>query len=313
MTAIFTLFRAARALAIGCSLLATVIAHAAVTAAPAAAASWGKDYLPNAVLFDQNGKRVRFYDDVIKGRIVVVSFIYTSCIDMCPLTTARLVRMQGLLDPEAAKKVTFVSISIDPENDTPERLKQYADAMGATAGWVFLTGPKPVIDDIRYRLGERTKKLQEHRKGILLGNEATGEWEHSSAFGDLGVLAMTVRAMDPELRDEVRSVASLQDDGSGEAPKEHPGQALYLKTCAACHSIGKGDIVGPDLAGVTARRDRSWVVKYITIPNKVRAAKDPIALELRQKFKHVRMPNLGIAEAEAADLISYIESQTVPN
>ncbi|MFN0191405.1 MAG: SCO family protein [Aestuariivirga sp.] len=292
--------------AVLCGVLAGAFMLPQIKASPANAATWNEGYLPNAAVFDQSGKKLVFYDDVIKGRIVVVSFIYTTCRDMCPLVTARLVRMQSLLAPDIAEKLSFVAISVDPETDTPQRLAEYADTMGATLRWTFLTGQKKDIDVIRHKLGERSAKPSEHRMEVLLGNDATGEWERASAMGDLGILAMTVRAMDPVLRNQAQLVSA---EPAPSLAEEHPGQGLFIKACAACHTVGGGDRVGPDLAGLTARRERSWIVRYITAPNRLRARKDPIALKLGQKFERVRMPNLGIAEAEADELIRYIESR----
>jgi protein SCO1/2 len=279
---------------------------------PAAAANWRGDYLPNLSVLDQNGKELKFYDDVIKDRIVVVSFIYTTCRDMCPLITARLAQMREQLDPAIAEKVRFVSVSVDPANDTPERLKQFADALKLEGDWLLLTGKRRDIDAIRHKLGERSGKLSEHRLEVLLGNDATGEWERASALGDLGNLAMAVRAMDPEVRKKVELATAGPNDDAAAAQigMGLPGHALFIKACAACHTIGKGEKVGPDLAGLTERRDQAWAVKYITAPNKVRAAKDPTALELRERFKAIRMPNLGISEAEAMDLIDYLERKS---
>jgi cytochrome c2 len=86
-----------------------------------------------------------------------------------------------------------------------------------------------------------------------------------------------------------------------------PGQALFTKVCAPCHTIGVGDRVGPDLRGVTQRRDHAWLSSYIRNPGRLRAQHDPVALELAAKFPAVRMPVLGLAEVDAADLINYLE------
>jgi protein SCO1/2 len=88
-----------------------------------------------------------------------------------------------------------------------------------------------------------------------------------------------------------------------------PGETLYLKACAGCHSIGEGNRVGPDLAGVSQRRRPEWLINFIANPAKVRASKDPIALALAAEFPTVRMPAIGVSNREAADLIAYIEAR----
>ena len=165
-----------------------------------AQARWGKGYLPNATVITQDGKTLQFYDDLIKDKIFVISFLFTTCKDICPLATARLAELQEKLGDSMGRDIFFYSISIDPETDTPERLKQYADAFRAGPGWLFLTGKPEDIHAIRYKLGDRSRVLSEHRNEILLGNGATGEWARNNALGDLDSLALTVRGMDPKWR-----------------------------------------------------------------------------------------------------------------
>jgi cytochrome c2 len=86
------------------------------------------------------------------------------------------------------------------------------------------------------------------------------------------------------------------------------GETLFQSKCIACHKIGGGAGVGPDLAGVTGRRDRAWLSQWILAPDQVLAAGDPIATQLFQEYKNVPMPNLGLSEAQVAGLIAYLEN-----
>ena len=270
-----------------------------------AQARWGKGYLPNATVITHDGKTLQFYDDLIKDKIFVISFLFTTCKDICPLATARLAELQEKLGDSMGRDIFFYSISIDPETDTPERLKQYADAFRAGPGWLFLTGKPEDIHAIRYKLGDRSQVLSEHRNEVLLGNGATGEWARNNALGDLDSLALTVRGMDPKWRPQ----AGLARTDPKALPFDfasQPGQALYKRLCAGCHTVGGGDRVGPDLAGVMGRRDRDWLTSFISDPEKMRVQKDPIALDLAAKFKAVRMPAMGVSKADTADLLSYI-------
>jgi cytochrome oxidase Cu insertion factor (SCO1/SenC/PrrC family) len=103
------------------------------------ASSWGANYFPNVPLVTHEGETIRFFDDLLKDKVVAVNFIYTKCPDTCPLETAQLVRVQNILGDRLGKDVFFYSISIDPDNDTPEVLKEYKKRFGAR--WTFLTGP----------------------------------------------------------------------------------------------------------------------------------------------------------------------------
>src|SRR5262249_39406059 len=101
---------------------------------------WGANYFPNVELVTHEGKRVRFFDDLLKDKTVVLNFIYTSCPDACPLETAKLAEVQAILGDRVGVDTFFYSISIDPQHDTPEVLADYAKRFRAGPGWLFLTG-----------------------------------------------------------------------------------------------------------------------------------------------------------------------------
>lgn len=292
------------------SLVATTLCWAVLAASPAAAQSkrWGEGYFPNLTVTDQNGRQLRFYDDVIKGKIVVVSFVFTSCKDICPLTTARLSQVGDKLGGDLGKQIHFVSLSVDPVNDTPERLKAFATAFQAQDGWLFLTAPLEDMRRIAGAFGERMRSLSEHRNEVILGNDATGEWARNSAFGDLDRLVIDIRSMDPSWR--LQAPPHRGSGIPGHAFEAAPGAILFKKLCAPCHTVAAGDRVGPDLYGVTKRRSREWLGEFIRHPDRVRAAQDPVALALASSFPGVRMPSLGLTDNDAADLVSYLEGRT---
>jgi cytochrome c2 len=207
------------------------------------------------------------------------------------------------------RDIFFISMTVDPEHDTPELLKEYADAFGTGPGWFFVTGTPENIRAINSALGERSSKLSEHRNGIVLGNEPEHQWQRDNVFGDIDRVASAVRRMDPKWRDEVRNVPNNPLSNAGLQMSDQPGEALFRKLCAPCHTIGVGDHVGPDLRGVTQRRDHAWLSSFIRNPGRLRAQQDPVALELAAKFPGVRMPVLGLAEVDAADLINYLETR----
>jgi cytochrome c2 len=120
---------------------------------------------------------------------------------------------------------------------------------------------------------------------------------------------MTVKSLDPKWRDQVRTPAHSPASNTGLAVSRQPGQALFKKICAPCHTIGVGDRVGPDLRGVTARRDRSWLSAFIQNPARLRAQRDAAALALAEKYPVVRMPALGVGQNDATDLIAYLDAE----
>ena len=297
------------------TLLAAIAVLAAATVSvpsrlEAQGGRWNADYLPNLPVVTQDGKTLKFYDDVIKGKIVLISFIYTNCPDICPLTTARLTQVEDQLGEAVGRDIFFVSMTVDPERDTPEKLKEFATAFDTGPGWLFLTGKPEDIRAINSKLGDRSRKLSDHRNEIVLGNDTTGEWERDSALGDLNRLVMTIRDMDPKWRDQDHTLGSGNAGDALLPLSPQPGQAMFKKICAPCHTIGVGDRVGPDLRGVTERRDRAWLSSFIRNPAKVRAEQDPVALALAAKYPGVHMPFLRVSEIDAADLIAYLEAET---
>jgi len=271
---------------------------------------WGAGYFPNLPVVTQDGETLNFYDDVIKGKIVVISFIYTSCPDLCPLTTARLSQVEEKLRELMGRDLFFVSMTVDPEHDTPEKLKQFSKAYDTGPGWLFLTGTPADIREINFKLGDKSRSLSDHRNEIVLGNDTTGEWARNTAYGDIDRLVIDIRSMDPKWRDEERIIAPNEASDTGFKLGLEPGQVLFKKICAPCHTIGVGDRVGPDLRGVAERRAPAWLARFITSPEKVRAGNDPMAAAMAEKFPGVRMPNLGISEIDAIDLIAYLKSET---
>ncbi len=293
-------------------LLSLVLA-ALAWAGPAVSAGprWGEKYLPNVKLVTQNEQTVRFYQDVLKDKITVISFIYTSCREICPLITARLAQVYEQLGSAAGREIQFVSISIDPEVDTPARLKQHAEAFRADAKWLFLTGTLADINSVRRKLGERSRRLTEHAAQVIMYNDRTGEWSRDSAFADLGALALAIQSMDPGWRAVVQSSSAPGGKQSAASlADELPGQALFIKACAACHAIGQGDGLGPDLGNVSARREKDWLVRFIRAPSRLHAEKDPIAIELASRFPKVRMPNLQLSESDVVDIVAYVEARS---
>ena len=261
-------------------------------------------------LVTQDGETVRFYDDLIDGKIVVVNFVYTDCPDICGLTTARLAQVHDWLGDRVGRDIFLYSISLDPANDTPEKMKAYAEAFGAGEGWLFLTGEPDNIDLVRHKLGERSRKLSEHRTDMVIGNDATGEWRRASLMGSLVIATQEILALDPNW--EAPEVAALTPAPASPelgGPADHPGEALFLRGCAACHTIGEGVRIGPDLAGVTAApRPRLAAA----LPDGARRACSPRAirspLALDAKFPAVGMPNLGLGRLDAEDVIRYLRS-----
>ncbi|RWO30431.1 MAG: SCO family protein [Mesorhizobium sp.] len=115
---------------------------------------------PDFTLTSQDGARVSLHD--FRGKAVAVTFIYASCTDICPMLTANMAHVQDKLGSAFGPRVAFVSITVDPEHDTPEVLKQYAQDFGADLdGWAFLTGDPTIIREVGRKYGIFARKVAE--------------------------------------------------------------------------------------------------------------------------------------------------------
>ena len=144
-------------------------------------ASTASKYFSDVELIDQNGKKLRFYSDVLKGKTVVVNALFTTCANVCPPMSRNFERIQEALGDRVGKDVSLVSITVDPVNDTPEKLKEYAQKFHARPGWSFLTGKKENVDWALYKLGQYVQEKSQHKTIVIIGNEGTGLWK--KAFG----------------------------------------------------------------------------------------------------------------------------------
>ena len=272
---------------------------------------WGANYFPNVELTTQDGKTVHFYDDLVKGKIVVIDMIYTHCVDACPLETARLAQVQRILGDRVGKDIFFYSITIDPKRDTPEVLKDYAAKYHVGPGWLFLTGKKEDIDLLGQKLGLASDPNPLDRDGhaptVLLGNEATGQWMRNAAVDNARFMATIINEWLPDAKIQVPKSQSKPSYADATAINlGSRGRYLFSKSCAACHTIGHGDKIGPDLAGVTKIRDRAWLMRFIEEPEKLLEEGDPIATGLFVKYNKVQMPNLRIGDEHAGYLIDFL-------
>ena len=275
---------------------------------------WHKSYFPNVPLVTQDGKTVRFYDDVIKGKVVAINFIYTKCPDVCPMDTAALRRVQKLIGPRMGRDVFFYSISLDPKNDTPAALRKYMKTFDDGPGWTFLTGRQQDITLLQNKFGIRPVKpgaLSAHDTRYVMGNEAIARWLKRTPHDNPHVLAHILTrdlpsqgmARDNSPRPSYAKATRIEGMTAG-------GQT-FMSRCSACHSIGGGDDrLGPDLAGVVERRPRPWLLRWIKEPDRMLAAKDPTAMALKARYRGVPMPNLKLSDDDVADVVDFLAAET---
>jgi protein SCO1 len=134
-------------------------------------------YFGDAVLTNQDGKQLKLYTDILKGKVVIINSFYSTCSSVCKVTIPVFKQLQDDLGERVGKDVRLVSITVDPESDTPAVLKQYAAGVGAKPGWDFLTGDKQTVDQVLYKLGLYTEAKEDHSNVFIVGNEPTGLWK----------------------------------------------------------------------------------------------------------------------------------------
>lgn len=273
----------------------------------------GASYFPNVPLVTHEGEEVRFYDDLVENRVVAINFVYTRCKDSCPAETAKLRKVHELLGDRMGRDIFMYSISLDPEHDTPEVLAGFVKNFKIGPGWTFLTGKEEDITLLQKKLGlyldeEDLEGDDDHNISFVVGNDRTGKWIERSPFDDPKVLAniLGYRLFDGMvIRKEARSYAEAP-----EAPAHSHGESLYRSRCDSCHTIGGGELLGPDLLGVTQQRERSWLVRWLKEPDKMLEEKDPIALELAARYEGLTMPNLRLGDEDAAALVEYLRQES---
>jgi len=138
---------------------------------------------PDVTLLDQNGKKVKLVTLLNSRKVVMVDFIFTTCTTICPVLSAGFSNFQKKIGQDS-KNVLLVSITIDPENDRPGRLKEYLKRYNAKPGWVFLTGTRADIDKVLIALDAYTATKESHLPLALLYNSAEKQWVR--IFGLIG-------------------------------------------------------------------------------------------------------------------------------
>ena len=143
---------------------------------PEEAEAAAREYFTDTELVNQHGQSVRFFSDVLKDQVVVISFIFTNCQGACPIITEKLKSARSILGEEIGGSIRFISISIDPARDTPAAMKAFQEQHQADGNWVFLTGEKDNLDNVVKRLGQYYPEVEEHSTLVIAGNVSEQHW-----------------------------------------------------------------------------------------------------------------------------------------
>ncbi len=232
------------------------------------------DKLPDIPVVDQHGNHFRLFSDLIKDKAVILSFFYTDCKDACPLTTAKLKQMRKELKNSFGRSIQILSISVDADNDTPEKVARYARMQAIESSdpdmpvWKFLTGDSKDILKLREMIGlvsygifrEEDLKPSTHGNTIVVGNQSTGRWTLLSAIGPMDQNMERLKRIagwtqEVRYEDQRKSVMDARAASSGSATLQAPDSAVIPSLKTVIPVLGKisGDLQGTERQGRDVR------------------------------------------------------------
>jgi cytochrome oxidase Cu insertion factor (SCO1/SenC/PrrC family) len=173
--------------------------------------------IPDLSVLDQQGRKIRFYSDLVKGKTVAINFIFTTCTTICPPLGATFAKMQKVLGDRLGKDVYLISLTVDPVTDTPERLRAWGEKFGAKPGWTFVTGEKTEMDKLLKALNAYTARIEDHSPMILIGDDAKSIW--TRAYG----LAPAAKLMN--VIETVSAMSQSDESGHDQHQSHQPAQS----------------------------------------------------------------------------------------
>jgi protein SCO1 len=150
--------------------------------------------IPDSVVLDQNNRKLHFYSDLVQGKTVAINFIFTTCTTICPPLTANFAKLQKLMRDRGVKNLQLISVSVDPEADTPQKMKSYAEMFHAGPGWTFVTGTRAELEPIWRAFSVYTSNKQDHPATVVIGNDARHIWNYASGLASAGKLAAVIQS-----------------------------------------------------------------------------------------------------------------------
>lgn len=138
--------------------------------------------IPDVDVVDQSGHHLHFYTDLVQGKVVAINFIFTTCQTICSSLGANFANVGKRLGARAGSDIRLISISVDPSNDTPEKLREFAGRFGPVSGWTLVTGDKRNIEQLLRALGEYTPDKLAHSPTVLIGR-GDGAWIRANGLG----------------------------------------------------------------------------------------------------------------------------------
>jgi protein SCO1 len=148
--------------------------------------------VPDVVVLDQNNHKLNFYRDLVQGRTVAINFIFTTCTTVCPPLTANFASVQRKMLKRGEKRLHLISVSVDPETDTPAKLKQYAEMFNAQPGWTFVTGSRSQLEQLWNAFSITAGNKLDHSPTVAIGNDPRHQWTFASGLNSPEKLAKVI-------------------------------------------------------------------------------------------------------------------------
>ncbi len=154
-----------------------------------------ENYFTNVKLINQYGEEMSLFDDLLRDKVVVINPYFLSCTGSCPVMNGMMKELQDYFGDRVGKDVHLISISVDPEHDTPEKVKAYAESMGAKRGWYLLTGTRENIDMALWKLGNQSPRPEDHKTILMVGNIPTRLWKKANGLAPVTEIVKVVESV----------------------------------------------------------------------------------------------------------------------
>ena len=194
----------------------------------------------DVALTDETGRAVHFYADIAKDKTVAVNFIFTSCSTICQPMSGTFAKAETLLGKRNAR---LVSISIDPETDTPQKLAEWKKRFRGGASWTLLTGPQEEVDKLRKSLGVFTPDRINHTPMVVVFNEPSGKTTRVNGLTSAQAIIDAIDSVTPSAEDRGR--AMYMNGPQSDITIGDNTMSSVAMACAGCHSAdGRGKTEG---------------------------------------------------------------------
>jgi cytochrome oxidase Cu insertion factor (SCO1/SenC/PrrC family) len=157
-------------------------AHEAMMSSEKASVRSARITVPDIEVTDQNNHKLHFYRDLVQGKTVAINFIFTTCTTICPPMTANFASVQKKMLQRGEKNLHLISVTVDPENDTPAKLKSYAEMFNAQPGWTFVTGTRSQLEQLWKTFSITAGNKLDHSPTVVIGNEPRHQWIFASGL-----------------------------------------------------------------------------------------------------------------------------------